>query len=246
MTHIEQLLARDRADLSHTERRELTAHLGVCGACRSLAADLDRSDALLREKETLMSIPRFHEISERRRTALPQLLAAGAALILIVLVLAPLFAARNANVAGPGSGPNPGVSSSSPTATPRSEQTKPPGMGTQPQLPLVTSVRWAVDRRSTGTLLVLLYEGSASSFRVVDGNGATVLRFSIAGSGIFGPETCVVRARQPQELTTWLTVDEATLEAFMQRYRTYRVIADGVPGGEATLPLVDSGCRGAP
>lgn len=131
------------------------------------------------------------------------------------------------------------------TASPTPELTKPPGVDTtQPQLPLVTSVRWGVDRRTTGTLLVLFYEGYASSFRVVDASGVTVMRFPIAGSGIFGPETCVVRARQARELTTWLGVDEPTLDSFMQRYRTYRVIAEGIPAGEATLPLVDSGCRG--
>ena len=103
---------------------------------------------------------------------------------------------------------------------------------------------WGVDRRTTGTLLVLFYEGYASAFRVVDASGATVMRFPIAGSGIFGAETCVVRARQPREITTWLGVDEPTLDSFMQRYRTFRVIAEGIPAGEVTLPLVDSGCRG--
>lgn len=134
--------------------------------------------------------------------------------------------------------------STTPTASSRSEQTKPPGIDTtQPQLPLVTSVRWAVDGRSTGPLLVLLYQGYASSFRVVDPSGATVAQFGIAGSGIFGPESCVGR-RDPGENVTWAGVDPSTLDSFMERYSTYRVVASGIPTGQVTLPITDSGCRG--
>lgn len=170
--------------------------------------------------------------------------AVAAAVLLVALVLVPALAGRNANVAGPDSGiaasPSP---SPSPTAT--VEPTKPPWVNTtQPQLSLVTSVRWAIDRLPTGPMLILLYEGHASSFRIVDENGATVLQIPIAGSGIFGDESCVVSARQPQEGTTWRRIDEAALDLFVQRYRSYRVIADGIPTGQVTLELVDSGCRG--
>lgn len=194
---------------------------------------LDRLEVPRRETPAFSHTP--------RRSWFPAA-AAAAAVVLVALVLVPALAGRNSNVAGPDSGiatsPSP---TPSPTAT--AEQTKPPGLGTQPQLPLVISVRWALDRRSNGTLLVLLYEGNASSFRVIDANGTTVLRVPIIGSGIFGPETCVVRARQPQENTTGVTIDDAALDSFIQRYRTYRVIAEGIPAGEVTLPLVDSGCR---
>ena len=120
--------------------------------------------------------------------------------------------------------------------------TKPPGIS-QPQLPLVTSVRWAVDRSATGSLLILYYTGYASSFAVVDPAGAPVLRFGIAGSGIFDDKSCVAHPL-PGENVTWLGVDAAISDAFAQRYRDYRVIADGVPAGQVTLPLSDSGCRG--
>ena len=65
----------------------------------------------------------------------------------------------------------------------------------------------------------------------------------IAGSGIFDPETCMARARKPQENATWIAVDQPTLDLFVQRYGSYRVIADGIPAGQVTLPLADSGCR---
>lgn len=39
-------------------------------------------------------------------------------------------------------------------------------------------------------------------------------------------------------------VDAPTFDSLIQQYRTYRVIADGIPAGQVTLPLVDSGCRG--
>jgi hypothetical protein len=135
------------------------------------------------------------------------------------------------------------------SATARPEQTKPPGIDTtQPQLPLPTSARWAVDKGSPDdpqhrSLLELFFDGNAFGFRVVDAGGSTVLRFPIAGSGIFGPETCMARARKPQENATWIAVDQATLDLFVQRYGSYRVIADGIPAGQVTLPLADSGCR---
>jgi hypothetical protein len=109
-------------------------------------------------------------------------------------------------------------------------------------------VRWAVDKGSSDdpqhrSLLELFFDGNALGFRVVDAGGSMVLQFPIAGSGIFGPETCMVRVRKPQENATWIAVDQATLESFMQRYASYRVIADGIPAGRVTLPLADSGCR---
>ena len=141
------------------------------------------------------------------------------------------------------------TASPSGSATVRPEQTKPPGIDTtQPQLPLPTAVRWAVDKGSPDdpqhrSLLELFFDGNALGFRVVDGAGTVVLRFPIAGSGIFGPETCMARVRKPQENSTWIAVDQATLDLFVQRYASYRVIADGIPAGQVTLPLADSGCR---
>ena len=132
-----------------------------------------------------------------------------------------------------------------PSATASPEVTKPPF--TQAPLPLPTTVRWAVDRGSPDdpqhrSFLELFFDGAAYGFRVVDASVNVVLRFPIAGSGIFGPETCVARVR-PQAGVTWIAVDQATLDLFMERYRTYRVVAEGIPAGEVTLDLIDSGCR---
>lgn len=121
---------------------------------------------------------------------------------------------------------------------------KPSGIDTsQRQLPLVTSVRWAVDRSATEVRLILYHEGMASSFQIIDQVGATVLRVEIAGSGIFDDTSCVTH-HLPAELVTWRGIDPAQLAVFEQQYRSYRVVATGIPTGEATLPLTDSGCRG--
>ena len=155
-------------------------------------------------------------------------------------------------VVGCGSSPTVATSSPSPSPSPSlsafatAAVTKPPF--TQPQLPLPTNVRWGIDRGSPDdpqgrSLLELYYEGSASGFDVVDGAGSVLLQFPIAGSGIFGPETCIARGRKPQESATWISVDAPTLDLFIQRYRTYRVVATGIPAGRSTLELTDSGCR---
>jgi hypothetical protein len=133
------------------------------------------------------------------------------------------------------------------TPTPTADRTKPPALVVQPQLQLPTRVRWAIDQGSPDdtlhrSLLVLFYDGQAT-WRIVDASGTLLFRVPIAGSGIFGPETCVSKARQQAEVTTWIALDVATLDAFMQRYRTYKAIAEGIPSGEASLELVDSGCR---
>ena len=94
------------------------------------------------------------------------------------------------------------------------------------------------------SLLVLFYDGTVQGWRIVDASGGDLFRVPIAGSGIFGPETCVVKARRPNENETWIALDRASVERFSQYYRGYRAIAEGVPVGSATLELVDSGCRG--
>lgn len=119
----------------------------------------------------------------------------------------------------------------------------------QSQLPLPTMVRWAIDKGSPDdpqnrSLLVLFFDGTVQGWRIVDASGGDLFRVPIAGSGIFGPETCVVKARRPNENETWIALDRASVERFSQQYRGYRAIAEGVPVGSATLELVDSGCRG--
>ena len=139
------------------------------------------------------------------------------------------------------------TSSPAPAPTASPEATKPFAVA-QPQLPLPTAVRWAVDRGSPDDpqqrgLLVLFYDGNAQGWRIVDASGSELFRVPIAGSGIFGPETCVVKARRANEIATWIGLDRGMLDRFAQQYRTYRAIAEGIPVGSATLELVDSGCR---
>ena len=127
------------------------------------------------------------------------------------------------------------------------ELTKPPNI--QSQLPLPTTVRWAVDKGSPDdpqrrSLLVLFYDGNARGWRIIDPDGDLLFHVPIAGSGIFGPDTCVARARRPEEVTTWIALDRPTLELFLERSRSLRAVAEGIPAGVVTLPLADSGCRG--
>jgi hypothetical protein len=179
-------------------------------------------------------------VNSRRAVAL-------AAVLLILVAGVVLLYALRSQVPSASVSPTP-TSSPTASATTRPELTKPPNLATQSQLPLPTSVRWAVDKGSPDdpqhrSLLELFYDGNAFGFRAVDAAGSMVLQFPIAGSGIFGPETCMARVRKPQENSTWIAVDQATLDLFVQRYASYRVIADGIPAGQVTLPLADSGCR---
>ncbi len=180
-----------------------------------------------------------HALSARWRGLLTALLALksfAAALILLVLVSSCAPAATSAT-------PTPTLAGS---ATP--SPTKP--VSTQASLPAPTHVRWAVDKGSVDDparpyLLELLYDGTAMGFRVIDASGRLVLQFPIAGSGIFGPETCLVSARPPgkSENATWRSIDEATYREFAANASTYRVEADKVGGGVVTLQLEDSGCH---
>lgn len=134
----------------------------------------------------------------------------------------------------------------SPTRSPESTR---PVTATQQPLPLPTRVRWAVDvlpQAPDRPLLVLFADGYASGYQIVDAAGGLIFRVGIAGSGIFSADTCVSRASQGQEVTTWVGLDVGALESFTQRYRTYRAVAEGIPSGETSLELIDSGCRSEP
>jgi len=133
---------------------------------------------------------------------------------------------------------------SSPTAFP--SVTKP--AFTQAPLPPPTYVRWAIDKSNDPSrpyLLVLIYDGIATDFRIVDGTGTVVLRVPIMGSGIFGPEMCAVKARAPGKLEgfTSISIDAAALQQFTSNAATYKAEADSVGLTTVTVPLTDSGCR---
>jgi hypothetical protein len=140
----------------------------------------------------------------------------------------------------------PSLTSPTTTPTPSAAITNPASR--QEPLAPPTSVRWAVDRSAFADRpysLVFIYDGVATNFRVIDGSGQVVLRVPIAGSGIFGAETCAVRARPPgkTEGFTYLVVDADTLQRFTTNASSYRIEADSVGGRTVTVPLTDSGCR---
>ena len=147
----------------------------------------------------------------------------------------------------PAASPSPATSAPAiSAATTSPSATKPPDQ--QATLPLPTTTRWAIDKPSSNDpqgrrLLVLFYDGNAQDWRVVDSSGADLFRVPIQGSGIHGPETCVVTARLQGEGLTWVPLDSVTLERFLRLYRGYRAVAAGIPTGSATLEMVDSGCR---
>jgi hypothetical protein len=135
-----------------------------------------------------------------------------------------------------------------PTATPTPLATITKNAATHEPLAPPTYVRWAVDKSAFAERpysLVLIHDGVATNFRVVDGSGQVVLRVPIAGSGIFGPETCAVRDRSPgkAEGFTYLLIDADTFQRFIANASTYRIEADSVGGRTVTVPLTDSGCR---
>ena len=116
---------------------------------------------------------------------------------------------------GPSGAPSAFVSdkpspSSTPVATVSREVTKPPV--SQAPLPAPTRLTWAIDRADQPGrhLFEIHFDGSAMGFRVIDASGRLVLALPIAGSGIFGPETCMVAATAGTRGATWVAVDEPT------------------------------------
>ncbi len=167
---------------------------------------------------------------------------AAAAIVVLILVLGAgvLFAVRAQE---PPTrvfhAPSPAPTTSAPSIS------KPPSI--QAPLPLPTYVRWAVDKSSDAGrpyLLVLIYDGVATNFRIVDVAGQVVLRVPIAGSGVFGSETCAVKARPAgkTEGFTFISIDASALQQFVTNAASYKAEADTV-GATVTVPLSDSGCR---
>jgi len=130
---------------------------------------------------------------------------------------------------------------SAPTVTPG--VTKPPV--SQAPLPAPTHVKWAIDHSDQPGRHVfeLHYDGTAMGFRVIDDAGRQIIVVPIAGSGIFGPETCMVAAKAGAEVATWVGVDEMTYQDLLAHAASYRVEVETIGHGTITLPLVDTGCR---
>jgi hypothetical protein len=132
------------------------------------------------------------------------------------------------------------------TATATSSLTSAKPTSAQELLAPPTYVRWAVDRSGAADrpyFLDFFYDGVATGFRVLDGSSQVVLRVPIAGSGIFGPETCMVRTRARTEGATYVVLDAEALQRFTANASSYRIEADSVSGRTVPLLLSDSGCR---
>ena len=162
------------------------------------------------------------------------------AAIAFVAACATLLAACGVTTPRSEPAPSAAATSSAPVAKPTVAQ---------PQLPLPTNVRWLTDKGSPDdpaqrSLLVLLYDGYAQGWQILDATGAVLFRVPIAGSGVFGPDTCLVKTRSSPENATWLALDQMALARFVREYRGYRAVAEGIPASSVTLELVDSGCRG--
>ena len=146
---------------------------------------------------------------------------------------------------GPSGAPSAFVSDKpTPSSTPVSrEVTKPPV--SQAPLPAPTRLLWAIDHADQPGrhLFEIHFDGSAMGFRVIDASGRQVLVVPIAGSGIFGPETCMVAATTGTGAATWVAVDEPTYQDLLANAATYRVEVETIGHGTITLPLVDTGCR---
>jgi hypothetical protein len=114
-------------------------------------------------------------------------------------------------------------------------------------LPAPTYVRWAADKSELADrpfIVVLFFDGGATDFRIVDPSGQIAFRVPIAGSGVFGADSCMVRARPSDRPAndTWIVLDRAGFERFTREASTYRVQVESL-GRTVTLPLTDSGCR---
>jgi hypothetical protein len=102
MSHVRDLLAQGRDELSVTQRRRVDAHLATCGVCRELQADLARSDRLLSVREPDVQVPHFDPLQRSRERATPFVLAGlGSIALLAILVLAPVLGTMSERGAGP-------------------------------------------------------------------------------------------------------------------------------------------------
>jgi hypothetical protein len=165
-------------------------------------------------------------------------------LLAVIAVASAIACGVNGAASAPTNAPAASLASATSSRTP--EVTKPPF--SQPPLPAPTRVAWAIDRGEQPErpyVFELHYDGNAMGFRVVDASGQLVLQVPIAGSGVFGPETCVVALQQPGKTTnaTWRSIDDATYRDFVAHAASYRVEVETVGHGTITLPLGDSGCR---
>ena len=141
--------------------------------------------------------------------------------------------------------PPPLNASTSPTAR-TADATK--AASSQAPVAAPTHITWAVDKRDDPArpyVLVLFFDSHAVGFRIVDESARLVLQVPIAGSGIFGPGTCVQRlvAAEKTEDYTWVAFDATTLQQFTANASSYRVEVDTIGGPTITLPMTDSGCR---
>jgi len=140
------------------------------------------------------------------------------------------------------------LSASSPTASSTLAPQSPTATSMRTLSAVPTHVSWAVDKFDNAArpyALVLFFDNGAMGFRIVDSASGLVLQVPIAGSGVFGSQTCMARARPSgkTENSTWIAVDSGTLQHFMTNAGSYHVQVIAIEGPAFDLPLTDTGCR---
>jgi hypothetical protein len=140
-THIRELLARDRDDLTSVERGRIDAHVATCTECRVFGADLERTDRLLTGKEPAMPIPRFEVMLRPRERALPLIVAAAGAFgLLLMLALAPILSGLDQRAGQPSTGTAQVSPPRCADASPQPQVDPGKALPLQPRSPLISCV----------------------------------------------------------------------------------------------------------
>lgn len=183
--------------------------------------------------------------------------AGGIVILLLVSCSAPPSESASHPPSAATDAPVPGMSlvSVPPLQAPGAAATSTP----TPPRPAPTQIRWAVDSGSADSRrswLVFFLPVGTFALSIVDPREdhpcsvqapCDVPWFSppIADPTRFGPEACASAERDPGQAIAVSALDNATIDAFVQRYQGLRAFMRFLHGGEARLDLVDSACRGA-
>ena len=115
----------------------------------------------------------------------------------------------------------------------------------------MTRASWSADRVGTDVKVAFHnLDGHPVSLLLFDPDGRRVAQIPIAGSGIWGPESCVAQIDSKGQGVGMIgetTMTSSQFSAFESRWRAYTVRTWGDPGSPANagavIALEDSGCR---